>query len=62
MKRAFGLLVLFLLFVPIAHSQTILQTGDMAVVTFNSDGRDAIGIVTFVDLTPGTTFLCTDNA
>ena len=61
MKRAFGLLVLFLLFVPIAFSQTVLQTGDMAVVTFNSDGTDAVGIVTFVDLTPGTTFLCTDN-
>ncbi len=61
MKKALGLLSALLLCFGLAPAQTALQTGDMAIVTFNSDGTDAIGILTFVDLLPGTTFLLTDN-
>lgn len=61
MKRALGLLSALLLCFGMAHGQTALQTGDMAIVTFNSDGGDSIGILTFVQLDPGTQFLLTDN-
>ena len=44
-----------------AVAQTVLQPGDAAIVSFNSDGSDDWSFVTFVDLTPGTSLLFTDN-
>lgn len=61
MKQAFGWLIALLLCSSVATAQTTLETGDLAIVTFNSDGNDVIGILTFVDLLPGTVFLATDN-
>ena len=60
MKNLAVFLIPFLLW-QICPAQTQLNTGDLAVVTFNADGDDVFSFVTFVDLTPGTQILLTDN-
>jgi|GEM_PF-4179902 len=61
MKQALGWLIALLFCSSTTIAQTVLQTGDLAIVSFNADGTDVTGILTMVDLLPGTVFLATDN-
>ncbi len=45
-----------------SYGQTVLSSGDIAIIGFSTSGRnDAVKLVTLVDLECGTSFIVTDN-